>query len=168
LTGVSQRGETGVSCARAGRFCTVSGSYLVRGGGAYITQATGNHSYCLWWRLVRAGSIRGSNILYAEFFCQLLRRKYFCRKFIVNSYRRARFYKLFIRGYESIQSVTQGIDITTPVSDETIRVQSISFHISPDIIHYACFLNPSNAMGLKFNCSQIPRNSMVVRLRSQF
>ena len=35
----------------------------------------------------------------------------------------------------------------------------------------AWFLNPSNSMGLKsglFNCSQMPRNSMVLRFRSQF
>jgi hypothetical protein len=39
------------------------------------------------------------------------------------------------------------------------------------LLRPAWFLIPSNSMGLKsgiFSCSQIPRNSMVLRLRSQF
>ena len=38
------------------------------------------------------------------------------------------------------------------------------------ILRPACFLNPSNWTGLKsglFNCSQMPRNSIVLRFRSQ-
>jgi hypothetical protein len=40
-----------------------------------------------------------------------------------------------------------------------------------EAVQPACFLVPSNSMGLKpglFSCSQTPRNSMVLRLRIQF
>ena len=42
--------------------------------------------------------------------------------------------------------------------------------VSTKLLRPACFLIPSNSMGLKsglFSYSQMPRNSMVLRLRSQ-
>jgi hypothetical protein len=43
-----------------------------------------------------------SGLLYAELFCHLLRRKYLCRKLLVDPCCRARPDELFIRGYESV------------------------------------------------------------------